>query len=51
MQPNETKLIKRLDKTTEDLVHSDLKDFIGNYDMDDLISRPGSRIPSRTTFK
>ncbi|EIE83917.1 hypothetical protein G6F46_003117 [Rhizopus delemar] len=38
------------DKTTEDLVHSDLKDFIGNYDMDDLISRPGSRIPSRTTF-
>lgn len=31
-----------------DLVKSDLKDFMSPYDMDDLISRPGSRLPNTT---
>lgn len=37
-----------LDDDGIDLVKSDLKDFMSPYDMDDLISRPGSRLPNTT---
>lgn len=33
------------EQVTVDFVSSDLNDFIGNFAMDDLISRPGSRAP------
>ncbi|KAI8877152.1 hypothetical protein K501DRAFT_45296 [Backusella circina FSU 941] len=37
------------EQVTVDFVSSDLNDFIGNFPMDDLLSRPGSRVPSVRT--
>ncbi|KAI8990189.1 hypothetical protein BDB01DRAFT_499129 [Pilobolus umbonatus] len=37
------------DSVSVDFVQSDLKDFVGSYPLDDLLSRPASRMPSNNS--